>query len=72
MMIVYGIKTCTTVRNYVRSLSQDNLVEFYDYLSQGLSKELLQDFLTSLSWQQIINSKARALTSLEASDKEFL
>lgn len=70
---VYGIKTCSSVRNFVNELrSTGKEVVFYDYLSQGLSADLLRAMVEALGWEQVVNHKARNLAKLDDDTKTYL
>lgn len=70
---VYGIKTCSSVRNFVNQLRETGKdVVFYDYLSQGVSEDLLRVMVNALGWEQVINHKARNLAKLDDDTKTYL
>ncbi|MFC6276748.1 thioredoxin domain-containing protein [Psittacicella hinzii] len=72
-VIVYGVKTCTTVRLHVKLLKEQGYdVTFYDYLSQGVDQDMFKRAIKQLGWDKVVNLRARNFSSLVENDKEYL
>lgn len=71
-VVVYGIKTCTTVRLRIKLLKEDGYdVTFYDYLAQGVDKAKFTQAVEELGWDQVVNLRARNFATLEPEAKEY-
>lgn len=72
--IVYGIGTCTSIRKEINKLKEitTEAVEFYDYLKQGLSAELLKEFVAFYGWKTVVNARSQALRNLPQEIKDYL
>lgn len=72
-VIVYGVKTCTTVRLHVKVIKEQGKdVVFYDYLSQGVNKDMFTRAIAQLGWSKVVNLRARNFGSLAEEYKEYL
>lgn len=58
MITLYGIKNCDTIKKAKLFLAEHQLdYRFHDYRADGLSVELLNDFVAKLGWQQLLNTR---------------
>lgn len=72
-IIVYGIKTCSTVTSFAKKLRDQGFnVTFYDYLSEGVDEKTLLAQVADLGWEVVINKRARNFTALPTEDQEYL
>ncbi|GGI86940.1 arsenate reductase [Shewanella gelidii] len=72
-MILYGIKTCDTVRKALKWLKANNhLVEFHDFREQGLQQETLELWVKQCGWEQVFNKRSTSFRALEPHEKEAL
>lgn len=54
---LYGIKNCDTIKKAKRWLDERQIpFLFHDYRQDGISRELLQDFITRAGWQTLLNT----------------
>lgn len=69
-MIVYGIKSCDTVKKSTDWLKGHNLqFEFHDYKSKGISEEKLKEWTSQVSWEVLVNKKGTTWKKLDESVK---
>lgn len=72
-MIVYGIKNCDTVKKARRWLEQRDIAyQFHDVRQDGLSTELVERWLQSVSLDTLINKRGTTWRQLDTADKEDL
>ncbi|MEI7842614.1 MAG: arsenate reductase [Gallionellaceae bacterium] len=54
-MILYGIPNCDTVKKARTWLSEHgHAYEFHDFKKQGITQELLADWLKQIGWQKLL------------------
>lgn len=65
MTIIYGIKNCDSVKKAVKWLD-DNQVsyQFHDFKKNGLSSELLEQFVSLSDWQILLNKRSTTYRQL--------
>ena len=72
-MIVYGIKNCDTVKKARRWLDDRNIdYQFHDVRNDGLTTEHLQQWLQSVSWEDLLNKRGTTWRQLDNADKQDL
>ena len=73
MVILYGIRTCDTVRKARRWL-EDHGVEyrFHDLRGDGLDPARLDAWIADLGWQNLINRRGTTWRQLPAAEREPL
>ncbi|TWX72507.1 ArsC family reductase [Colwellia sp. C1TZA3] len=65
MTILYGIKNCDSVKKAKKWLEQQNIpYQFHDFRSDGLSPELLQEFITSADLTLLLNKRSTSFRHL--------
>jgi len=65
MTVLYGINNCDTVKKALKWLSENNQqVTFYDFKKQPLTPELLTQFVSLSSWEQLINKRSTTYRKL--------
>ncbi|MEO7988911.1 MAG: ArsC family reductase [Chryseolinea sp.] len=58
-MIVYGIKSCDSVKKATTWLTKKKIkFEFHDYKAEGISEEKLQNWSKQVGWERIMNKKS--------------
>jgi arsenate reductase len=63
---VYGIENCDQVRKARRWLNAHGLpVQFHDFRTQGLNRELLLRWMTRMPWDALINRRGLTWRGLE-------
>ncbi|MPR36161.1 ArsC family reductase [Salmonirosea aquatica] len=56
MFTLYGIPNCETVKKTRRWLDAQQVPYlFYDYKKQGISREKLDDWLSQVPWEKLLN-----------------
>lgn len=69
MLKVYGIPNCDTVKKATVWLKNKGIAyEFHDYKKLGISQAKLEEWLTQVSWEKLINRAGTTYKKL--SDEE--
>ncbi len=70
MIKIYGIKNCDTMKKARAFLTQAAVEhQFIDYRVDGLSSQLLQQFVDALGWQALLNTKGTTYRALPDEQK---
>lgn len=73
MPILYGIKNCDTIKKARKWLDQNGIdYRFHDYREDGLTVELLKNFLARSDWQTLLNQRSTSWRQLDESKKADL
>jgi arsenate reductase len=65
MTILYGIKNCDSVKKAKKWLEQQNIsYQFHDFRSDGLSPQLLQEFIKSTDLTLLLNKRSTSFRNL--------
>ncbi len=73
MTTLYGINNCDTVKKALKWLAaHQHEVTFYDFKKQPLSADLLTQFVSLSSWEQLINKRSTTYRNLHESTKANL
>lgn len=65
MTTVFGITNCDTVRKARRWLDDHAIrYRFHDFRKDGLNADLLQDWLSRIEWERLVNRKGRTFRTL--------
>ncbi|HPH47712.1 MAG TPA: ArsC family reductase [Chryseolinea sp.] len=68
-MIVYGIKSCDSVKKATTWLTKNKIkFEFHDYKAEGISETKLKNWSKQVGWEKLLNKKSttwRDLTGAE-------
>ncbi len=71
MLKVYGIPNCDTVKKATVWLKNKGIAyEFHDYKKLGISQEKLEEWLTQVSYEILVNRKGTTFKDL--TDDEML
>ncbi len=66
MYILYGIPNCDTVKKARTWLTEQGVdYQFHDFKKQGVTAELLTDWLQTLDWQTLVNRKGTTWRKLD-------
>ena len=69
-LIVYGIPNCNTVKKARDWLEKNNIAyEFHDFKKQGVTKQLLENWLTQISHEKLINRAGLTWRGLDEQTK---
>ncbi len=73
MTVLYGIKNCDTIKKARLYLEQKKIdYKFHDYRSDGLTQGQLEDWVTALGWESLINKRSTTWRQLPDSVKDDL
>lgn len=73
MPTLYGIKNCDTVKKARKWLDKNGIdYHFHDYREDGLTTELLKNFLARSDWQTLLNQHSTSWRQLDAARKSDL
>lgn len=73
MTTIYGIKNCDTVKKALKWLDQQGLnYQFHDFRKDGISLELVEQFVKQSDWQQLVNKRSTTYRNLAAEVKDSL
>lgn len=65
-LTIYGIKNCDTMKKARRWLDEAQLsYRFYDYRAEGVTRELLQDFILRADWRTLLNTRGTTWRRLD-------
>ncbi|AJQ94669.1 Spx/MgsR family RNA polymerase-binding regulatory protein [Gynuella sunshinyii] len=66
MTIMYGIPNCDTIKKAKEWMQGNNQTfEFHNFKKDGISKEKIRQWLTQISWQELINRKGTTWRKLD-------
>ena len=64
-MIVYGIKSCDTVKKATTWLTKKKIkFEFHDYKKEGISEAKLKGWSKQVGWEKLVNKKGTTWRAL--------
>lgn len=70
---LYGIANCDTVKKAKQWLNNSALsFEFHDFRKDGLSREWLQQAVSALTWEAMLNKRGTTFRNLNDEDKQNL
>ena len=73
MTILYGIKNCDSVKKAKKWLEQENIpYQFHDFRTDGLSAELLQEFISASDLTTLLNKRSTTFRNLSDEIKNNL
>jgi arsenate reductase (glutaredoxin) len=73
MLILYGIPSCDTVKKARKWLdAQQVTYQFHDYKKQGISREKLDQWLTQVPWEKLLNRAGTTWRKLSQEQKETI
>jgi arsenate reductase len=72
-MKVFGIKNCDTVKKARRWLDEHQVsYQFHDFRKDGLDQLTVQQWLNSVSWEQLLNKRGTTWRQLDDPRKDQL
>jgi Spx/MgsR family transcriptional regulator len=70
---LYGIPNCDTIKKARRWLEQHNIdYRFHDYRKEGLSRQQLEAFESTLGWEALLNQRGTTFRQLSDEQKAAL
>ena len=71
--VVYGIKSCDTVRAARKWLSAHGVAHvFHDTRADGVTRELLEGFVREAGWEKVLNRLSVSFRALSEADRADL
>ncbi|WMN60182.1 ArsC family reductase [Pseudoalteromonas xiamenensis] len=71
--IMYGIPNCDTIKKAKKQLEAQGVnFKFHDYRKDGVSDSLIKEFLTSLTWEELLNKRGTTFRQLSEEQKNNL
>jgi arsenate reductase (glutaredoxin) len=68
---LYGIKNCDTIKKAKKWLDTNNIdFEFHDFRVQGIDKKLIENWLTQIDWQLLLNTRGTTWRKLPESERD--
>jgi Spx/MgsR family transcriptional regulator len=73
MVILYGIRTCDTVRKARRWLDEHQVeYRYHDLRDDGLTAALLDNWIRELGWENLLNRRSTAWRQLPQAQRSHL
>ena len=67
---LYGISNCDTIKKAKRWLDDADIeYRFHDYRKDGLEKQILQQWVSELGWEQVLNRRGTTWRKLPEETK---
>lgn len=67
---IYGIKNCDTMKKARKWLDDHDIAyNFHDYKKDGLSEALIDQFLSAVDWEKLLNRAGTTFRKLDESVK---
>ncbi|MBC7721409.1 MAG: ArsC family reductase [Pedobacter sp.] len=68
MYTLYGIPNCNTVKKAMDWLKKNDIAyQFHDYKKKGITEVKLQEWLTQIGWEILVNKRGTTWKALEES-----
>lgn len=73
MLTVYGIPNCDTVKKTLVWLNANGIAyHFHDYKKEGISAEKLEEWLTQVPWEKLLNKASTTFKELSPEAKSAI
>lgn len=73
MTTLYGISNCDTVKKARKWLEQANVdYTFHDFRKDGLDRQQVEEWVSALGWESLVNKRSTTWKGLSDSDKAQL
>ncbi|MCU4674547.1 ArsC family reductase [Catenovulum sp. 2E275] len=73
MITLYGIKNCDTVKKARKWLEQHNInYRFHDFREDGLQQSQVEDWISKLDWETVLNKRSTSFRQLSDEQKNNL
>ncbi len=70
---MYGIKNCDTIKKAKKWLENNQIdYKFHDYRVDGLNESLLNEFISQLDWELLVNKRGTTYRQLTQEQKDNL
>lgn len=72
-MILYGIKSCDTIKKARKWLDQHEInYDFHDFRENGLNPVQLREWVSELGWEALVNKRSTTWRNLPDETKESM
>jgi arsenate reductase (glutaredoxin) len=69
--VLYGIPNCDTVKKAMQWLKENEIdVTFYNFKTQGVTKQMLADWCKKVDYQILLNKKSTTWRQLDKADQD--
>ena len=73
MLTVYGIPNCDTIKKTLTWLKANKIdFQFHDYKKEGISREKLENWLSQVEWNTLLNRAGTTFKQLSDAQKEAI
>lgn len=73
MVKIYGIKNCDTIKKTLKWMNENQVEHsFHDYRKDGLDKNWLEEALSQLGWENVVNKRGTTFRNLDQAVKDNL
>jgi Spx/MgsR family transcriptional regulator len=73
MLTIYGIKNCGTIKETKEYFDKKGIeYQFHDHRLDGLDKAWLEDVMTKLPWDKVVNKRSTTYRHLTDEQKQNL
>jgi len=70
MLTVYGIPNCDTIKKTLNWLKTNQIeFQFHDYKKQGISREIIENWLSQTDWTTLVNKAGTTFKALSDEQK---
>ena len=70
MITIYGIKSCNSMKKAFDALGAANLsYDFHDYKKLGVTAAQLQDWISQVGWEKLLNTRGTTWRTLSEADR---
>jgi arsenate reductase len=70
LLTIYGIKNCDTMKKARAWLDAHGVAySFHDYKTEGLARDVLQDWAKAVGWETLLNRAGTTFRKLPDADK---
>lgn len=72
-VVLYGIPNCDTVKKARKWLAENEVdYRFHDFRKNGFDPQMLDSFLTRVSWETLLNRRGMSWRKLDEEQKQDL
>lgn len=73
VIVLYGIKTCSTVKKAMKWLEEKEIAfHYHDVRKDGITPALLETWCAALGWEKLLNRSSLTFRRLDEAEKEGL
>ena len=73
MIKIYGIKNCDTMKKAIKWLNDNGVEhELHDYKKAGIDQATLEQWISQVGWEVLVNKRGTTWRKLPDSDKDSI